>query len=100
MRSRVVSILSPDSALVSSSNGTFGGGAGGGDAEQHFHDPLAAQHRRGAIGHRRQRENAAVAEQAAAVLVRERDAPEIGAVHVLQAVVPRDALVDERVVGA
>ncbi len=32
MRSRVVSILSPDSALVSSSNGTFGGGAGGGDA--------------------------------------------------------------------
>ncbi len=42
--------------------------------EQHFHDPLAAQHRRGAIGDRGQREDAALPEQAAAVLVGQRHA--------------------------
>ena len=36
-------------------------------AEQHFHDPLAAQHRRGPIGHRGQRQDAALSEQAAAI---------------------------------
>ena len=68
-------------------------------AEQHFHHPLAAQHRRGAIGVRRQRQDAAVAEQAAPPRVRIRHLAELVADDVRDAVVLREPLVDERVVG-
>ena len=46
-------------------------------AEQHFHHPLAAQHRRRAIGVRGQREDAALAEHAAAVRSAIGDAAEL-----------------------
>ena len=67
-------------------------------AEQHFHHPLAAIHRRRAIGVRRQHQDAAVAENAAAVLG-QRHAAELRPGDVRNAVVQRHALVDERVVG-
>ena len=63
-------------------------------AEQHFHHPLAALHRRGAIGDRGQRQDAALAEQAAAVLG-QRHAAERVAVTFGNAVVLRQPLVDE-----
>ena len=67
-------------------------------AEQHLQHPLAALHRRGAIGHRREQQDAALRQQAAARL-RQRHAAEAGAGDVGNAVVPREPLVDERVVG-
>ena len=67
-------------------------------SEQHFHHPLAALHRRRALGDRRQRQDAAVAENAAAI-GGQRDAPEFGAGDVRDAVVARDALVRVGVVG-
>ena len=68
-------------------------------AEDVLQNPLAAQHRRRAVGIRRDGQDAALAEQAAAVLVGERHAAELAAVDVRDAVVARQPLVDERVVG-
>ena len=61
---------------------------------------LAAHHRRGPVVLRVQRQDAAVAEQSPALLVRDRDAAELSAVDVRQAVVARQPFVDERVVRA
>ena len=66
--------------------------------QQHFHHPLAALHRRGAIGDRGQRQDAALAEQAAAIR-RQRHALERVAGDVRDVVVNRQPLVHERVVG-
>ena len=71
--------------------------AGRADVLEH---PLAAQHRRRALGVRRHRQDAAVAQQPAARLVGDRHAAEVAAVDVGDAVVARQPLVDERVVGA
>ena len=60
--------------------------------------PLAALHRRGAVRRRGDRQHAAVTEQPAPRFVGERDAPEPAAADVRDAVVPREPLVDERVV--
>ena len=49
---------------------------------------------------RRDRQHAALAQQAAAPIVASLDAPEVTAAHAADAVVPRQPLVDERVVGA
>ena len=68
-------------------------------AKQHFHDPLAAQHRRGAIGDRRQQQHAALAEHAAAIRVGDRDAAEVVAEDVGNAVVLGEPLVHEGVIG-
>ena len=69
-------------------------------AEDVFQNPLAANHRRRARGIRRDREDAALPQQAAALAVPvQRDAPEVAAVHVRNAVVLREPLVQERVVG-
>ena len=62
-------------------------------------DVFPAQHRRRAVGHRRHRQDAAVAEQAAPVRIGHRHAAEARAVDAADAVVPRQPLVDERVVG-
>ena len=77
---------------------------GGGDrrrrAEHVLENPLAARHRRRAGGDRRHRQHAALPEQAAPRVVRiERDAAEVAAVNIRNAVVTRQPLVDERVVG-
>ena len=70
-------------------------------AEQVLENPLAAHDRRRAVGIRRHRQDAALAEQPAARAVRpKRHAPEVAALDVRDAVVPREPLVDERVVGA
>ena len=68
-------------------------------AEQVLENPLAALHRRRAVAGRRDRQDAAVTEQPAARAVGQRDAPEAAAADVGDAVVPREPLVDERVVG-
>ena len=67
-------------------------------AEQHFHDPLAAQHRRRAIRVRGHHQDAALAEQPAAEVVRELDATEAAADDAGDLVVLRQPLVDERVI--
>ena len=54
-------------ALVSSSAGTFGGGGGGGDPSSTSITHLPRMHRRRPIGDRRQRQDAALPEQPAAV---------------------------------
>ena len=69
-------------------------------AEQVLENPFAAQHRRGALGVRRDRQDAAVPEQPLSGLVGDRHAAKTAAVDVRNAVVPRQPLVDERVVGA
>ncbi len=72
-----------------------------GRAEQILENPLAAAHRRRPVRVRRDRHDAALTEQPAAHVVRaELDAPEVAAVHVGNAVVLREALVEERVIGA
>ena len=68
-------------------------------AEQVLQDPLAALHRRGAVADRGDRQEAAVTEQAAARAVGERHAAEPAPADVGDAVVARQALVHERVVG-
>ena len=68
-------------------------------AEQGLEHPLAALHRRRAVRVRGDDQDAAVAEQAAARLVGHRHAAEVAAGHARDAVVARQALVDERVVG-
>ena len=69
-------------------------------AEQCLQHPLAADDRRGAVRKRRDGENRALAEQAAArAVVGQRHAAEVDALHVRDAVVLRQPLVDERVVG-
>ena len=71
------------------------------DAEKIVEDELAAQDRRGPGRIRRDRQDASLTKQSAApaVLV-ERDAPEAAAIHVRDAVMLRQPLVDERVVRA
>jgi hypothetical protein len=61
-------------------------------------DPLAAEHRRRAVRDGRLEQDAALAEQPAAILVLQRDPAERVAEHALDTVVIREALVDERVV--
>ena len=68
-------------------------------AQHVFEHPLAALHGRRAVRRRRHRQDAAVAEQPAAFASRELDAAKAAAADVRDAVVPREALVDERVVG-
>ena len=84
---------------VSSRSGTFGRRRRRRAAEQHLEHPLAAEHRRRAVAVRRQRQDAAVAEQAAPRVVGIRDLAELRPAHAGDAVVPRQPLVDERVVG-
>ena len=79
--------------------GTFGGGGGGGLPRRFSSTHLPAQHRRRARRIRRERQQAALAEQPAAVRAAgERDAAELLAVDVRDPVVPGQPLVDERVV--
>ena len=99
MRSRVDSVLPPSVALVVVERRHVGRRRRRRRAEQHFHHPLAAQHRRGAIGDRGQRQDAALAEQAAAVRVGSVTRRNCAAGDVRDAVVHRQPLVDERVVG-
>ena len=67
-------------------------------AEQVLQDPLAALHGRRAIRVGGDEQHAALAEQTAAGIAWNRDAPEVGAVDVGDAVVPGQTLVHERVV--
>ncbi len=67
-------------------------------AEQVLQDPLAAMHRRRAIRVRRDQQQAALPEQTATGIARNRHAPEVRAVDVRDAVVLRQPLVHERVV--
>ncbi len=68
--------------------------------QQVVQHPFAAQHRRRPCRVRRERQDAALPQQAAArAAFRERDAPEIAALHVRNAVVQGEPLVDEGVVG-
>ena len=63
--------------------------------------PLAAQDRRGSIGIRGGGEHGGVGQQSAALIrVRQRDAAEAAAVDTRNPIMPREPLVDERVVGA
>ena len=68
-------------------------------AEQHFHHVFTAQHRRRPVGKRGERQDAGVAEQPDAIRIGDGDAPERAALYVGDAVMPRQHLVDERVVG-
>src|SRR6185436_7943634 len=68
-------------------------------AENVFQYPFAARDRRGACGQRSHGQNAALSKQAAPGIVgSERDAPELVAIDIRNAVVLREAIVDERVV--
>ena len=98
MRSRVVSGWPSLPSFVSSSVGHVRRRRRWRHADQHFHHPLAAQHRRRAVGERRLHEHAALAEHAAARAVGIGDSPELVARDVRNAVVLREALVHERVV--
>ena len=66
--------------------------------EDVLEQPLAADGRRRAGRIRRHRQHARLAQQAPAVLVGERHAPEVAAVDAGNAVVPRELFVEERVV--
>ena len=79
MRSRVVSILPSFASAVSSSGGNVRRRRRRRRAEQHFHHPLAAQHRRRAVRERGLHQHAALAEQAAARVVRILHLAEVGA---------------------
>ena len=68
-------------------------------AEQHFHDPLAAQHRRRAVGVGRECQDTAVAQQSPAGIVGIRDPAEVVPRNARDAVMPGQPLVDERVIG-
>ena len=77
-----------------------GGGTGRRRAEQVFENPPAAVHGGGPRGHRRDRQHAALPQQPAPRAVRvERDAAEVAAVNIRDAVVARQPFVHERVVG-
>ena len=79
---------------------TPGGGGGSLQAEDVVQQEFSAKHRRRAIGIRRRRQQRALREQPAALVrVGQRHAPEAAAVNAGDAVVPRELLVDERVVG-
>ena len=67
--------------------------------EDVLQDPLASQHRGRAVRIRRHGQDAALTEQPAPRLVGERHAPEVAAVDVRDAVVPREPFVDVCVVG-
>src|SRR5882762_577593 len=69
-------------------------------AQHVVEDPLAAADDGGSIGEGGQREEAALPQQAATVLVGNRHAAEMAAVNVRNPVVFGQALVDERVVGS
>ena len=91
----------PPSPLVGRS-GTFGGGGGRRGAEDVREHPLATQHRRGAIGIGRHGQQTGMPQDAAParrLCLVETDAAEMRAVYSRDAVVPRQSLVDERVVG-
>ena len=82
------------------SAGTFGGGGGGGDDSRFSSTHLPRSTGEVRVGVRGDRQHAALAQQAAArAAVRERDATEVAAAHVRNAVVLRQPLVEERVVG-
>src|SRR4051812_29495978 len=69
-------------------------------ADKVLQNPVAANHGGGARGVRSDRQDAAVAEQAAAMaLVVERDAAELAAEDVRNSIVLREPLVEKRVVG-
>src|SRR5262249_31612410 len=69
-------------------------------AQNVLQDPLAANHGRGARRIRRDREDACLAEQTATMAVWvERDLAELAAEDVWNAIVPREPLVEIRVVG-
>src|SRR4029077_20362191 len=68
-------------------------------ADEVLENPLAAAHGGCPVGVGRDRQDAAMAKQSAAVLVSDRDAPVLAAVDIRNAVVPRQALIHERVVG-
>ncbi len=79
--------------------GTSGGGGGSGAARMFSssHLPRIVGDVRVRVG--RHRQHARLAEQAPAILVGERDAPEVAAVDARHAVVPRQLFVEERLVG-
>ena len=68
-------------------------------AHEILEDPLAAQHRCGTVRVRGDHQQAAFAQQPAARILGHRDTAEVAAVHVRNAVVLGQPLVDERVVG-
>ncbi len=68
-------------------------------ADQVFEDPLATHDRRRAVGVRSHHENTAFSEKPLSSIVGERHPPELTAVHIRDAVVSGQTLVDERVVG-
>src|SRR5690606_28632978 len=68
--------------------------------EKILEDPLPAYHRRGTVRVGRDGQDAAVAEQPSSRIVfRQLDAAEVRAFDTLDTVVPRDPIVQERVVG-
>ena len=68
-------------------------------AEEVLENPLSAHNRRRAMRERRDGQHAALAEQPAAAIVAALDAAEVRAANVRNAVVLREPLVDERVIG-
>ena len=97
--SRARTVLAFCPSTISTSASTFGGGDAGGVPSTFSSSHCAAQHGRSAIRIRRHEQHAAFAEQAEAVRVVELDAAEARAAHVVHAVVARERLVDERVIG-
>ena len=67
--------------------------------QQHLHDPLAAQHRRGAVPERGLHQHAALPQNATSAVVRVGNAAEVIALDAFDPVVPRQPLVQEGVVG-
>src|SRR5437016_4128161 len=72
-------------------------GYGDSRSEDLFEHPFAAHHRRGSVRERRNRQNAALAEQAKTILVGQRYAPERVSEHTGNAVVLCKTLIDESV---
>ncbi len=72
-----------------------GGRLGRGRVEQVVENPLAAQHRRGARGVRRDGQHAALREHAGTRQPRQLHPAQLGPRHVGNPVMPRQALVDE-----
>ncbi len=97
MISRTVCGFSP--SLFSLNGGTLGGGGEGGVPVMLSRMIVAAQHRRGAVGIRRHHQDRALAQQAVAPGIGQGHAPELVAAHVRDAVVQRQALIDEGVIG-
>src|SRR2546428_6668571 len=68
-------------------------------SEKIFEQPFSPQHRRGSRRVRGRKQDAALPEQSPALVVAEGHTPEVAAIDVRYLIVPRQSLVEKRVIG-